>query len=506
MGPPGNRVRINVVLNTLSPLINAVCGFVVLPFLIGRLGREAYGFWTLIVATVGYFLVLDFGISTAIGRLIAAYRDKDDIHQINVVTVTALTFLLGASLIVLAFSVVVPSAFFFLFNVPSAQQPDVARALNIMTLAAALYFPALMPYGVLWGYERFDLLNAVEIPTVLGRTVLTLLIIKEGSTLSQLAFILAGSSIAGYLVRSLICVRLEPRLSIRPSLFSRAVAREVFSFGVWFSMLGFFRQVMPNVASFVIGHSLGSAAVTTFTIPRLLVSYTNWVMVSATQVVAPKAAVYHFGQDDARQRELFIEGSSYDWALTLFFLGGAILLGYPLLTLWQSQPQPEEYRLLLILMLGETIPLSQWVTYYAIVGMGRHRRLAIYACLEAAWILIIGAMAAHAGRLDSVAVCVAAAAFVFRGALQIQYGCRLIGISISAYLRAVYLRTSIIGAGPIIVLAILQAWLPPATWVQFLLEGTFYALLYWASMARRFPAAFSWVGTRPAPADGTTSY
>jgi len=56
MGLLGNRVRINVMLNTLSPLINAVCGFVVLPFLISRLGRETYGFWTLIVASVGYFL------------------------------------------------------------------------------------------------------------------------------------------------------------------------------------------------------------------------------------------------------------------------------------------------------------------------------------------------------------------------------------------------------------------------------------------------------------------
>jgi len=506
MDLPGNRVRTNIALNTLSPLINAVCGFIVLPFLISRLGRETYGFWTLIVATVGYFLVLDLGISTAVGRLIAAHRANDDVHAINAVTVTALTILSAVSLIVLASTVIVPEAFFFLFNVPPAQRPDVAKALIIMALAAALYFPALVPYSILWGYERFDLLNAIEIPTVLGRTALTLLIIKEGSTLSQLALILAGASVAGYLARVLICARLQPRLSIRPSLFSRAVAGDMFSFGLWFSLLGFFRQVMPNVASFVIGHSLGSAAVTTFTIPRLLVSYTSWVMVSATQVAAPKAAVYHFGHDDARQRELFIEGSSYDWALTLFFLGGAVLLGYPLLSLWQSQPQPEEYHLLLILMLGETIPLSQWVTYYAIVGMGRHRRLAIYACLEAACILIIGLMVAHTGGLNGVAICVAAAAFVFRGVLQVLYGCRLIGISIPAYLRAVYLRTSIIGAAPIVALAMLQAWLPPVSWVQFLLEGTFYALVYWIFMARRFPAAFSWVGKRPTPADGTSSY
>lgn len=506
MGLPGSRVRTNIVLNTLSPLINAVCGFIVLPFLISRLGRETYGFWTLIIATVGYFLVLDLGISTAIGRLIAAHRAKDEIHAIRAVTVTALAFLLAVAIVVMLLTLVVPSVFFLLFDVPHAQRPDIANALMIMTLAASLYFPALVPYGLMWGYERFDLLNAVEIPTVLGRTGITLLVIKEGSTLSLLALILAGSSIAGYFARVLICMRLEPRLSIRPIFFSRAIAADLFSFGSWFSMLGFFRQIMPNVASFVIGHSLGSAAVTTFTIPRLLVSYTNWVMVSATQVVAPKAAVYHFGRDDARQRELFIEGSSYDWALTLFFLGGALLLGYPLLTLWQFRPQPEEYQLLLILILGEAIPLSQWVTYYAIVGMGQHRRLAVYAVLEAASIVIIGLLIARAGGLDAVALCVAVAAFIFRGVLQIQYGCQLVGLPILAYLRAVYVRTSLIGLLPIAGLAMFKAALPPTTWLQFLLEGTLYALLYWIVMAWRFPDAFAWVGKHPAPVDGTSSH
>lgn len=506
MGPLGSRVRLNILLNTLSPLINAVCGFIVLPFLISRLGRESYGFWTLIVATVGYFLILDLGISTAIGRLIAGYRAKDDVQAVNVVTATALAFLSAMSVIVLALTPLVPSVFFLLFDVPQRQQPDVAQALIIMTLAASLYFPALVPYGVMWGYERFDLLNAVEIPTVLGRTALTLLIIKEDSTLSQLALILAGSSIAGYLARLLICLRLEPRLSARPTLLSRPVAVELFSFGSWFSMLGFLRQIMPNLAAFVIGHTLGSVAVTTFTIPRLLVSYTSWVMVSATQVVAPKAAVYHFGQDAAGQRALFLEGSSYDWALTLFFLGGAVLLGYPLLSLWQSQPQPQEYRLLLILMLGETIPLSQWVTYYAVVAMGQHRRLAIYGALEAASVLIVGLLIARGAGLEGVAACVAGAAFIFRGVLQVHYGCRLLGVRLAEYLRAVFLRTSLIGAVPIAVLAIVQAWLPPTSWVEFLLEGTLYALLYWGFMARRFPGALNWIGKKPIPGDGTTSY
>src|SRR6186997_1166730 len=107
-----NRVSLNIVLNISSALLNAVCGFIILPFLIAQLGREAYGFWTLIVATVGYFLVLDLGVSGAIGRLIAAHRAKDDIEAINRVFTTTLVLLCGVGVLVFVLSFLLRFPFF----------------------------------------------------------------------------------------------------------------------------------------------------------------------------------------------------------------------------------------------------------------------------------------------------------------------------------------------------------------------------------------------------------
>ena len=140
-----------------------------------------------------------------------------------------------------------------------------------------------------------------------------------------------------------------------------------------------------------------------------------------------------------------------------------------------------------------------------IVSMGQHRRLAIFGVLEAIFILAAEDFAVARGRgLEGVAICVGAAAFVFRGVLQIQYGCSLIGLPVVDYLRAVFVRTTLVGAGPLAALAIMQAWLPPTTWLLLLIESAVYALLYWALMARRFPKAFIWTGKEAAPADGTS--
>src|SRR5918996_2457102 len=101
---PQHRVTLNVVANTLSTALNAFCGFLILPFLVSRLGRDTYGFWVLIVATAGYFLVLDFGVSGAVGRLVAGHKSKNDIRAINIVISTTAILLLGLCTVVAVLS------------------------------------------------------------------------------------------------------------------------------------------------------------------------------------------------------------------------------------------------------------------------------------------------------------------------------------------------------------------------------------------------------------------
>src|SRR5918992_1531780 len=117
------------------------------------------------------------------------------------------------------------------------------------------------------------------------------------------------------------CWRVEPRLRLRLQYISLPVLKELFIFGIWFGLLSLSRSLLQNVAPFVIGNALGPAPVTTFTIPRLLTAYTNWMMVSATTVVGPHAAVYHFASEREKQQHLFLVGGRYTWALSLFVLG-----------------------------------------------------------------------------------------------------------------------------------------------------------------------------------------
>jgi O-antigen/teichoic acid export membrane protein len=476
------RVPFNAFVNALATALSALAGLLTLPFLIDRLGPATYGLWALIVVVTGYFLIFDSGFTGSVGRLIAGKRSLSDIAGLNAVVSTALfTTLPFCAVIALAASLVaVP--FLWTFDVPGSQTADVQTALLLVGIAIAFSLPESIFYGLLWGYERFELQNLVEIGVLFLRTTMIFVFIDYNSTLTDLSLIAVAASATGFVARSYFCWVAEPRLSIGPRHWRRELLPELLVIGSWFAVLRLSRSRLQEISTFVVGHLLGAAAVTTFTIPKMLVAYSNSLAQSVTEVVAPHAAAHHFAHQHDKQRELFIAGGRYSLAISLYVFGGFVAAGLPFLNLWQHGNQIEEYQLLLILAAGEIVPLSQRATYSAVVGIGRHRRLALLALGEALVILVFGYLAAVRYGLVGVACAVAVSAFVFRGVLTWSYGCQLLNISLAGYARMVALPVIGPAAGAIGTLVLVAALFDFGTWVELCAVLLVYTLIYWAGL------------------------
>ncbi len=60
---------INAVSNWVALGVNIIVGFLLIPYIIKRLGVAQYGIWTLIISIIGYYGLLDMGVTAAIMRL-----------------------------------------------------------------------------------------------------------------------------------------------------------------------------------------------------------------------------------------------------------------------------------------------------------------------------------------------------------------------------------------------------------------------------------------------------
>jgi O-antigen/teichoic acid export membrane protein len=267
-------------------------------------------------------------------------------------------------------------------------------------------------------------------------------------------------------------------LRLRPSLVDLAIVKELYGFGLWYFMLSISRTILPQIGLMIIGSKLAGAPIALFAVARQLTGYINSCAIDVTQVLAPRAAALHARSEVDKQEALLLDGGRFALALALFLAGGALCLGWSFLHVWQRDRLNDAYLPLLILVAGETLPMSQWLTYSLVVGKSRHRFLALVSILEGIAMVIFTLPAVQHYGLIGGCIAVAIPGFVFRGIVQWLYGCRLLSVSPWRYVRYVFLPIIPVAVVPILISFYTLAHAAPNTWASLVLAGLFYAATY----------------------------
>jgi O-antigen/teichoic acid export membrane protein len=468
----------NVATNTAGVLISILAAFFVMPFLIQELGAATYGLWSLIGSLAGYFGLLGFGVSPAVGRLIAAYRAQGDVDRIKGIISTSLALLSAVGVGIVLTSFLGVKIFPLLFSVPVDRALDVRDSLILIGLTVAISSPASVLEGFLWGYERFDLVSAVDAGATLIRTVLILSLVRNAHPLTTLAAIVLVVNILAGIVKCSLCFRVDHRLRIGWRHFRKEMIGEIYSYGSWISLIALSKNFTPQSILAVIGHFLGTTAVTSYTVGMQLVTYSDVFVNSATQVMAPRAIAAYTMRAADSQRKLLIGGGAFALALTLYFVGGLLCLGYPFIHRWQHGSQDASYVLMVILALGQALPMSQWISYSILVGSNRHRFVGVLALGEFLAAIILTAVAAKLGGLFWLCIAAALVRFLLRGITQLVAACRVVDVGIGHYAKQVVAPVTLAAIVPITMLWVSRLVFNPSGFLGIGALGIGYSLLF----------------------------
>ena len=473
------RVASNVIWNWAGMGVSMLAGFVLAPYLVHTLGDSVYGLWILIASMTGYFGLLDLGVRGSVGRYIAYYRARGEQSQVNAILSTAVAILSGVAVLALLATGCVLLVFFHLFDVPADQVAAARLAIVLVGVNFALTFPVSVFDGVLWGQERFDLINAIDIPTAVVRLGLTFWLVRGAGDIVTLAWITLGTTAANELIKLGASFHVDRRLRMSPWLFSRAQAAQLFGYGLWQFLLQIARQVSGQIGPLLIGGVVSVAAVTPFSIASRLLAYASQFAVAATGVLTPMATRLHARDDHVRERRLFVEGGRWCMAFALYASIMLIGFGGPLLRLWMGQklaaislPQ------LTVLTMGETLAISQWLTYSIILGKARHRAVAIASLVEGVVAGVGGFYAARFWGPMGICVVFAVAAFGCRGVFQIVQACRVLRVPVGDYIRGALVPPIAAAVLPALVLWATLWWRGPVTWVELFTYGSAFSVLY----------------------------
>ena len=399
----------NVGSNSLGYVVNVAVAFKLTPFVEDSLGGVGYGLWTLIIAFVGYYGLLDVGVRSAVGHYVATYHAQRDEARVNRTLSTAMALMLVVALVA---GVVTWLAGYHLPDwlryvnqlkeVAGEEQLDLAAAAAdpialrkvvwIMGASFALSLPMALYGTVLYAMQRLAIQNAIGIGQTLLRAALAWWVLTKGHGLVGLACVAAGTAALGWIATVVCAYRSLPTLSLAFTRATRVSAKELFSYGGYNVLVNVGDTVLLYTSGIVIYLALHDAyAVTHYAIPATnLIPYFMQLVQSITWSFTPHfTGRWALGQiDDVRR--LLLSGTRGVTLLAALIGGGLLFLGGEFLSVWMKPDFvgrtalfADSVSVLAILAVATMIRASQSTGRQALFAMREVRWLGFLVLAEA---------------------------------------------------------------------------------------------------------------------------
>ncbi len=448
--------------------VNVLVGIFLSPYILHRLGDEAFGIWVLIFSITGYYGLFDLGIRSSIVRYVAKYAATEDHHQLNCLVNTAMFSYGGIGL--LAMLITLTASFYVgsIFRIPVDFLTTARLLFLIVGSAVALGFPLGVSGGILEGLQRFYLLNFTSVSSTLLRALLIVTALRHGRGLLTVALITIALPLLGALVNGAVVLRILP---------------------LHFSYRYLDRASLTD--AMVIGTFLSSAAITYFAIASRLVDYASEVVGSLAQIFLPMSSQSQATGNMARLRKIFVAGNRA-CALIIFPISAIlIILGRSVIESWVGAKYvATSYPVLLVLLIPYTLMLAQAASGRTLWGMAKHRTLAWVVLIEGAANLVLSIVLVRRFGIIGDAVGTAIPLTCTMIFFLPRHLCRLLGIRLRTYLSQTFLLPLALCAPLVAVLLWMRHWFVAHNYfqlaIQLLVGSAVYGVgLLWAFWTHR---------------------
>lgn len=268
----GRKLAKNTLWNLLGQGVPLLVALLTIPQLVHGLGIDRFGVLLLAWMVIGYFSLFDMGLARALTKLVAEKLGTGQTQDIPALVWTALVLMSVLGLIgAMVIGALAPWLVHRVLSIPAPLQTETLQALYLLAFSIPIVISTAGLAGLLQAYQRFDLINALNIPlgvfTYLGPLVA---LHFSNHLLSVVAVLAAGRLLAwgGYL---LMCLRLVPvlRHGIR---MRRALLRPLLSLGGWMTISNIISPLMMYLDSFLIGALTSMASVAYYATPYNIVT------------------------------------------------------------------------------------------------------------------------------------------------------------------------------------------------------------------------------------------
>jgi O-antigen/teichoic acid export membrane protein len=467
----------NAVTSWLSLLANLVVGFFLAPFILHRLGDDAFGLWILVFSITGYYGLFDFGIRSSIIKYVAQFAARGETEELTRFVNTCLFVYSWIALFLVVVTVVCSRYVDAIFRVSPAFVVTARLLVLLVGAAIALGFPLGVFSGILEGLQKYTWENATQIASSLLRAVLIVIALQRGKGLLTIALITVIVPLFASACHILIVRRMLP-LQFGRKFFDRTAFRLMTRYGstTFISMVA--GQLRYKTDAAVIGIFLSSSAITFFSIGSKLVDYSRGVVDALASVFAPMSSHLDAQGDMDGLRRIFIFGNRACAMIAFPICAGAIVLGKSLIYVWVGPKYVASFVILVLLILPQTLDLAQATSPRILYGMNRHQVLSWARVIEGFANLVLSILLVRHYGVVGVALGTALPFLCMNVLFLPAHVCRILDVPLFDYIRQAYLAPLLLCAPMTAALVLLQHLFRADTYPRLLLQVVIGGAIY----------------------------
>ncbi len=479
----GERFFTNVLWSWLGVGLTIISGIFLSPYLIGKLGDEAYGVWVLVFGLMENYWVLDLGLRSATVKYSAHYRATGERDKINEVLNTGVIFFAAIAIALFFASVLLSRHVDRLFQVsPAYRQP---LAVLVLVVGSSWAFGMIFNIfnACLEGFQRFDVASRIIISVTTARVAGMFTLLALGYGLVALGVFVVICQAFGYALTWLAVCRVFPEHRFGPRYASWSMFKQLAGYGIHTLTGGVAYQLLNQSAPLMIGHFRPVAFVAYYNVPVRLLQYTGDAVDRVGLVTSANTAEMAAREEMGAIATLGRYVNRY--CLTLFLPLAIFLSAYgaDLIRVWIRKPEfvAQSAPLLPVLLIGTTLAIAaQFNSSSILYGMARHRWFARGLLVEG--LALIAALYFLVPRYGIAGAAWAASLLMVadRGIFTPWLACRYLKIGFARYMLSIYARP-VVTAVPV---AFFAYWLkghaiPGASLTQVLAGAASIAAAYY---------------------------
>lgn len=285
----------NVAINFIGLILPTFVSLATVPAYIRLVGVERYGVISLVWTLIGYFSILDLGMSMAAQHQIAKAHAAGDADRRARVFWSAV-WLNFATGVIGGLSIYFGAFLYTAYVAHSAPalQHEVYRALPWLALAIPIANVSWVFAGAINAMERFGVYNANQ---TVGTFLFQLLPLGAACFIAPNLQTVIAAAVVARLLAALLLARASFRLLgiRRVDWPQRRVAGGLFRFGGWMLVSSITTMLTDSLDRVLLGAHLGARFVTYYTVPQNLVTRLNMFPNAMVRTLFPRLSAIERG-------------------------------------------------------------------------------------------------------------------------------------------------------------------------------------------------------------------